>query len=47
MLRAGEAGGSVDIVLGQLSEYIEKSKELKDTVSNAPFSAQHSIHNAG
>ncbi|GFO71393.1 general secretion pathway protein F [Bathymodiolus japonicus methanotrophic gill symbiont] len=35
MLRAGEAGGSVDIVLGQLSEYIEKSKELKDTVSTA------------
>lgn len=35
MLRAGEAGGSVDVVLGQLSEYIEKSKELKDTVSTA------------
>ena len=35
MLRAGEAGGSVDIVLGQLSEYLEKSKELKDTVSTA------------
>ncbi|OQK16688.1 general secretion pathway protein GspF [Methyloprofundus sedimenti] len=35
MLRAGEAGGSVDTVLGQLSEYIEKSKELKDTVSTA------------
>lgn len=35
MLRAGEAGGSVDIVLGQLSEYLEKSKELKDTVNTA------------
>jgi general secretion pathway protein F len=35
MLRAGEAGGSVDVVLGQLSEYLEKSKELKDTVSTA------------
>ena len=35
MLRAGEAGGSVDVVLSQLSEYIEKSKELKDTVSTA------------
>lgn len=35
MLRAGEAGGSVDIVLEQLSEHLEKSKELKDTVSTA------------
>ncbi|MCK5828736.1 MAG: type II secretion system F family protein [Methylococcales bacterium] len=35
MLRAGEAGGSVDVVLGQLSEYLEKSKELKDTVNTA------------
>lgn len=35
MLRAGEVGGNVDTVLGQLSEYIEKSKELKDTVSTA------------
>jgi general secretion pathway protein F len=35
MLRAGEAGGSVDVVLGQLSEHLEKSKELKDTVSTA------------
>jgi len=35
MLKAGEAGGSVDVVLGQLSEYLEKSKELKDTVSTA------------
>jgi general secretion pathway protein F len=35
MLRAGEAGGSVDVVLGQLSEYLEKSKGLKDTVTTA------------
>lgn len=35
MLRAGEAGGSVDVVLGQLAEYLDKSKELKDTVSTA------------
>jgi general secretion pathway protein F len=35
MLRAGEAGGSVDIVLEQLSEHLEKSRELKDTVSTA------------
>jgi len=35
MLRAGEAGGSIDVVLGQLSEYLEQSKELKDTVSTA------------
>jgi len=35
MLKAGEAGGSVDVVLGQLSDYLEKSKALKDTVSTA------------
>ncbi|MGR9115829.1 MAG: type II secretion system F family protein [Gammaproteobacteria bacterium] len=35
MIRAGEAGGSLGTVLVRLSEYIERSKELKDTVSTA------------
>lgn len=35
MLRAGEAGGNLSEVLTRLSEYLERSKELKDTVSTA------------
>jgi general secretion pathway protein F len=35
MIRAGEAGGSLGEVLTRLSEYLERSKELKDTVSTA------------
>ncbi|MGR9044371.1 MAG: type II secretion system F family protein [Gammaproteobacteria bacterium] len=35
MIRAGEAGGSLGTVLIRLSEYLERSKELKDTVSTA------------
>ncbi len=35
MIRAGEAGGSLDEVLKRLSEYLERSQELKDTVSTA------------
>jgi len=35
MIRAGEAGGSLSEVLTRLSEYLERSKELKDTVSTA------------
>lgn len=35
MIRAGEAGGSLGEVLGRLSEYLERSRELKDTVSTA------------
>jgi len=35
MIRAGEAGGSLGSVLVRLSEYLERSKELKDTVSTA------------
>lgn len=35
MLRAGEAGGNLGEVLARLSEYMERSKELKDTVSTA------------
>ncbi len=35
MLRAGEAGGNLGEVLARLAEYLERSKELKDTVSTA------------
>jgi general secretion pathway protein F len=35
MLRAGEAGGNLGDVLTRLSEYLERSRELKDTVSTA------------
>lgn len=35
MLRAGEAGGNLGEVLNRLAEYLERSKELKDTVSTA------------
>ena len=35
MIRAGEAGGSLGDVLTRLSDYLERSQELKDTVSTA------------
>ncbi|MGZ8136442.1 MAG: type II secretion system F family protein [Methylococcaceae bacterium] len=35
MIRAGEAGGNLGEVLTRLSEYLERSQELKDTVSTA------------
>ena len=35
MIRAGEAGGSLGDVLTRLAEYLERSQELKDTVSTA------------
>ena len=35
MLRAGEAGGNLSDVLTRLSEYLERTQELKDTVSTA------------
>jgi general secretion pathway protein F len=35
MLRAGEAGGSVEVVLRRLADYLEKSKELRNTVTTA------------
>jgi general secretion pathway protein F len=35
MLRAGEAGGNLGEVLARLSEYLERSRELKETVSTA------------
>lgn len=35
MIRAGEAGGSLGEVLNRLATYLERSKELRDTVSTA------------
>jgi general secretion pathway protein F len=35
MVRAGEAGGVVDVVLEKLNEFLESSKELKDHVFSA------------
>jgi general secretion pathway protein F len=35
MVRAGEMGGALDQTLARLSEYLERSKELKDSVISA------------
>jgi len=35
MIRAGEMGGNLGSVLQRLAEYMERSQELKDTVSTA------------
>lgn len=35
MVRAGEAGGVLDVVLDKLNEFLESSKELKDQVFSA------------
>ncbi|MGH8474359.1 MAG: type II secretion system F family protein [Methylococcales bacterium] len=35
MIRAGEAGGGLESVLDRLSEYLERSKELRGTVTTA------------
>ncbi|GAB4420309.1 MAG: type II secretion system F family protein [Thermodesulfovibrionales bacterium] len=35
MIRAGEAGGVLDVVLDKLNEFLESSKELKDHVVSA------------
>ncbi len=35
LIRAGEAGGALDVVLERLTEYLERSKELRDTVTTA------------
>ncbi len=35
LVRAGEAGGALDVVLERLSEYLERTKELRDTVATA------------
>lgn len=35
MVRAGEVGGTLDVTLNRLSEYLDRSKELKDSVISA------------
>lgn len=35
MIRAGEAGGALDVVLQRLTEFMERSKDLRDTVKSA------------
>jgi general secretion pathway protein F len=35
MIRAGEAGGSVEVVLSRLAEFIERSKVLRESVTSA------------
>lgn len=35
MIRAGEAGGSLDTVLGRLAETLERNQRLRDSVSSA------------
>lgn len=35
MVRAGEAGGSLEVVLARLSEFMERAKALKDSVTSA------------
>ena len=35
LVRAGEAGGALDVVLERLSEHLEKSKEINDTLISA------------
>ncbi len=35
MVRAGEAGGVLDVVLDKLNEFLESSKELKDHIASA------------
>lgn len=35
MIRAGEAGGALDVVLQRLTEFMERSKELRETVKSA------------
>jgi general secretion pathway protein F len=35
MVRAGEVGGTLDLTLARLSDYLDRSKELKDSVISA------------
>ena len=35
LIRAGEAGGALEVVLDRLSQFLESSKELRDTVTTA------------
>ena len=37
MVRAGEASGALDIVLGRLAEFLEKSQQLRETVKTALY----------
>jgi general secretion pathway protein F len=35
MVRAGEVGGTLDVTLARLSDYLDRSKELKDSIVSA------------
>ncbi len=35
LIRAGEAGGALEVVLDRLTQYLDNSKELRDTVTTA------------
>jgi general secretion pathway protein F len=35
MVRAGEVGGTLDVTLGRLTDYLERSRDLKDSVISA------------
>jgi general secretion pathway protein F len=35
MIRAGEAGGSLDVVLGRLADYLEKAHALRESIRSA------------
>ena len=35
LLRAGEAGGALEIVLERLAEHMEQSREIRDTLTSA------------
>lgn len=35
LIRAGEAGGAIEVVLDRLTKYLDSSKELRDTVTTA------------
>jgi general secretion pathway protein F len=35
MIRAGEAGGSLELVMGRLAEFMERSKALRESVTSA------------
>lgn len=35
MIRAGEAGGALEVVMARLTEFMERAKELKETVRSA------------
>jgi general secretion pathway protein F len=37
MVRAGEASGALDVVLGRLGEFLEKSQRLRETVKTALY----------